>query len=85
MKKTVLIFAVLLTVISVIVFCVNFRKNMTAGIFMTYIEALAAGESTGYSCTVTTNCVTGSVQCTGTKQCSRTAYSVTCDGHTTEC
>jgi hypothetical protein len=47
--------------------------------------AVANAEDTGYSCTVTTNCVGGSISYTGTQSCSRTSTSVTCDGHTTNC
>jgi hypothetical protein len=38
-----------------------------------------------YSCTVTTNCLGGSISCTGDVTCERTPTSVTCDGHTTNC
>jgi hypothetical protein len=39
----------------------------------------------GYSCTVTTNCIGGSISCTGNSSCSRTSTSVTCDEKTTYC
>jgi hypothetical protein len=72
-------------ILSMITMVVSSDKGISAELFMSEIEALSAGESGGYSCTVTTNCVTGSIQCTGTQECSRTAYTVTCDGKTTEC
>jgi hypothetical protein len=54
------------------------------GVELTLFEATFANEG-GYSCTVTTQCVGGSISCTGTESCSRTTVSVTCDGHTTNC
>ena len=74
-----------LAILSMFTMALSSTKEISAELFMSEIEALSAGESGGYSCTVTTNCVTGSIQCTGTKECSRTAYTVTCDGKTTEC
>ena len=47
------------------------------------IEALANGE-TGYSCTVTSTCMNGSVSCTGTS-CSRGTGWVECNGRKTNC
>ncbi len=39
-----------------------------------------------YSCTVKTNCSgSGSVECSGDNSCSKTNWSVTCDGNTTYC
>lgn len=72
-------------ILSMIAMTVSSAKGVSAELFMSEIEALAAGESGGYSCTVTTNCMTGSIQCTGKHECSRTSYTVTCDGKTTEC
>jgi len=48
------------------------------------VEALAQGEG-GYSCSVTTNCMSGSVSCTGVVSCERSPSWVKCDGKKTYC
>ncbi len=42
-------------------------------------------EVTGYSCTVTSECSTGEVSCTGEDSCSRGYRWVECDGRKTRC
>lgn len=88
MKKRLVISAVFAVILSGLITAAilsTSRKTISSGVFLSDIEALASSESP-YSCTVRVNCWEGGgyVECTGTV-CSRTGWSVTCDGHTTEC
>lgn len=88
MKKRLVIsavFAVILSGLIIAAILSTSRKTISSGVFLSDIEALASSESP-CSCTVRVNCWAGGgyVECTGTV-CSRTGWSVTCDGHTTVC
>ena len=75
---------ILSTAITIAALCTSLRP-ISSDVFLFNIEALSQSESS-YSCTVRVDCWIGGgfVECSGTK-CSRTGYSVTCDGNTTEC
>jgi len=57
-------------------------ENVEGKLSRKEMKEIMAGEQ--QTCTVTTQCIGGSVSCTGAK-CSRTSNSVTCDGQPTSC
>ena len=70
----------------------NFSSSIEQSLTLANIEALANGESGGYSCSATSNCyiafgqvVDGSVSCTGVVKCERGYEWVKCDGKKTTC
>lgn len=88
MKRKVFFLIIGSALVALMAFNTNFKVKSDNGHFtLSSImqQTVAIAEDGGYSCTVTTNCIGGSVSCTGTSSCSRTDSSVTCDGHTTNC
>lgn len=69
------------------------KKLMLFGSFflISFFTALVGNKSDvqadSYSCTVTVNCVGGSISCTGEETCSRSYLKgwVSCDGNVTNC
>lgn len=95
MKKKILSGIAVVTIAVVAAFNINLQESYELStIRLANIEALASGESGGYSCTVTRDCGGGdSVSCTGTSHCelvtgplgSSRGSGVKCDGKVTKC
>lgn len=96
MKKKVLFFLGGLLIVALMTFNSKFvgrveGVNVTLSAIMG--AALASGENGGYSCSATAKCFdrsrgnieTGSVSCTGTKECSSGYEFVKCDGIESRC